>query len=75
MLTQMSIKQTWWMEHSLLQFMVFSMEFSSKEKPKNDKRKKNHLMNLDKSFCTCLMWLGNQIGPCRFDWQNDRQND
>jgi hypothetical protein len=26
--------------------------------------KKNHLVNLDKSFCTCLAQLGNQIGPC-----------
>jgi hypothetical protein len=44
--------------------MVFSTKFSNKKKPKSDKRKKIHPMNLDKSFCTCLAWLGTQIGPC-----------
>jgi len=27
------------------------------KKPHFDRHKKNHLVNLDKSFCTCLPWL------------------
>jgi hypothetical protein len=50
--------------HSLIQFMVFFIEFSSKRIPKNDRR---HLVNLNKSFCTCPTWLGSQIGPYHFD--------
>jgi hypothetical protein len=40
---------------------------SSQKIPKSDRRKKNHLVNLDKSFCTCPTRLGSQIGPCHFD--------
>jgi hypothetical protein len=55
--------------------MGFSTRFYSKKRPKNDKCKKNHIVNLDKLFCTCPTRLGNQIGPCYFDWLNDLQND
>ncbi len=55
----------------LLQFMVFSIGFSNLKMPKSDKYKKNHLINVDKSFCTCLAPLGSQIGPCHFDWWSD----
>jgi len=49
---------------SLLQFMVFSIGFFSKKKPKNDRHKKNHPVNLDKLFWPCLTWLSSQIEPC-----------
>jgi len=63
------------MELSLLQIMVCSIGFSSKKKPKSDKRKKNHPMNMDKWFCTCPTRFDGQIGPCHFDWRSDQQND
>jgi hypothetical protein len=56
---------------TLLQFMVIFIRFSCQKIPKIDSSKKNHPINLDKSFCTCLTRLGSQIGPCYFDWQND----
>jgi hypothetical protein len=52
--------------------MVFSTRFSSKTFPKSDRHKKNHRVNLDKSFCTCLVRLGSQIGPCHL---TSRVND
>jgi len=60
---------------TLLQFMFIFIGFSSQKIPKSDKRKKNHLVNINKSFWPCLVRLGRQIGPCHFDWQSDWQND
>jgi hypothetical protein len=45
------------------------------KKPKSDRCKKNHLVNLDKSFYTCPTQLGSKIGPHHFHWQSDWQND
>jgi len=55
----------------LLQFMVFSIGFSNKKIPKSDKHKKYHLINVDKSFCTCTMPLGSQFGLYHFDWWSE----
>jgi hypothetical protein len=63
------------MEHSLLQFMICFIGVSILKIPNSDKRKKNHHVNMDKSFCTCPMQLDGQIGPCHFDYRNDQQND
>jgi hypothetical protein len=54
-------------KRKLLQFMVFSTWFFSKKKPKNERHKKYHFVNLDKSFWTCPTRLGSQIGPCHSD--------
>ncbi len=42
--------------------MIFSIGFFSKMIPNSDRHKKDQLINLDKSFWPCPMWLGNQIG-------------
>jgi membrane-bound metal-dependent hydrolase YbcI (DUF457 family) len=49
--------------HSLLQFMVFLLGFLIKKYQKNNRHKKNHLVNFNKLFCACLVQLGSQIGP------------
>ncbi len=41
--------------------LFFQLDFLMKKYPKVTSVKKNHLVNPDKSFCTCPMQLGNHL--------------
>jgi hypothetical protein len=41
----------------------FLLGFLIKKYQKSDRHKKNYLVNFNKPFCTCPLWLGSQIGP------------
>jgi hypothetical protein len=43
---------------SLLEFLIFLTRNFGKKRPILDKRQKNLLVILDKSFWTCPLWLG-----------------